>query len=41
MTYAEAGELMGLSGGAIRKRLDGFRKRARHRLAWLETERTE
>ncbi len=36
MTYAEAGELLGVSGGAVRKRLGKFRQRARARLSWLE-----
>ncbi|MFT5454305.1 MAG: DNA-directed RNA polymerase specialized sigma24 family protein, partial [Myxococcota bacterium] len=36
MTYAEAGHLLGVTGGAVRKRLTAFRQRARTRLAWLE-----
>lgn len=39
MTYAEVGELLGVSGAAIRKRIGVFRKRlAEDPPAWLEEE---
>ena len=36
MTHDEAGELLGVSGAAVRKRIAVFRERAKARLSWLE-----
>ena len=36
MTHDEAGELLGVTGAAVRKRIALFRERAKTRLAWLE-----
>lgn len=36
MTHEEAGELLGVSGAAVRKRIALFRERAKTRLSWLE-----
>lgn len=37
MTHAEAGEMLGISGAAVRKRIGRFKKRARDKLPdWLE-----
>ena len=37
MTHDEAGELLGVSGAAVRKRIALFRERAKTRLLWLES----
>jgi RNA polymerase sigma-70 factor, ECF subfamily len=36
MTHDEAGELLGVTGAAVRKRIALFRERAKTRLSWLE-----